>query len=193
MPVKIREIGYHQLQDYAQLSINFEVRSILRVTEHASGMGGITLHEEPIEDVYTKDYDAHDGAPESWPKQFDVRNWAFFLAVEDAETVGAVAIAYDTPTIHLLDGRPDLALVWDLRVHPDFRGRGIGSLLFAHAAEWARERGCEQLKVETQNVNVPACRFYVKNGCHLGAIHRHAYAATPRVADEVMLLWYLDL
>ena len=50
-----------------------------------------------------------------------------------------------------------------------------------------------QLKAETQNVNVAACRFYAAMGCRLGAIHRFAYAGQPHVAGEVMLLWYLDL
>ena len=36
-----------------------------------------------------------------------------------------------------------------------------------------------------------ACRFYAAQGCHLGAIHRHAYDTT--YPNEAMLLWYLDL
>jgi streptothricin acetyltransferase len=49
------------------------------------------------------------------------------------------------------------------------------------------------MKIETQNVNVPACRFYQRMGAYLGEIHRHGYAAIPAVAHEVMLNWYLDL
>ena len=60
-------------------------------------------------------------------------------------------------------------------------------------ADWARARGCRQLKVETQNINLPACHFYAAQGCRLGAIHRHAYARHPELAGETMLLWYLDL
>ena len=44
--------------------------------------------------------------------------------------------------------------------------------------------------METQNVNVPACRLYARLGCVLGAIHRHAYPSLP---DEVQLLWYREL
>jgi hypothetical protein len=44
--------------------------------------------------------------------------------------------------------------------------------------------------VETQNVNVGACRFYVAQGCSLGSAHRYAYENHP---DEVQLLWYKDL
>jgi hypothetical protein len=59
--------------------------------------------------------------------------------------------------------------------------------------DWSRERKCTHLKIETQNVNVPACRFYAKQGCRLGAIDRYGYAGHPQVGHETMLIWYLDL
>ena len=93
----------------------------------------------------------------------------------------------------MLNGRDDLAALWDLRVYPDYRSSGIGTRLFAEATKWSKEKGCRQLKVETQNVNVPACRFYTRQGCHLGEINRYAYASEPSVAHETMLIWYLDL
>jgi GNAT superfamily N-acetyltransferase len=75
-------------------------------------------------------------------------------------------------------------------VHPDYRSQGVGSRLFEHAVQWAQEKNCRQLLVETQNVNVPACRFYARQGCVLGAINRYAYGDA---LDEVQLLWYRDL
>jgi GNAT superfamily N-acetyltransferase len=78
----------------------------------------------------------------------------------------------------------------DIRVSPEARGKGVGARLFAAVEFWARARGCTRLKVETQNINVPACRFYARQGCVLGAIHRFAY---PDLPGEVMLLWYKDL
>jgi GNAT superfamily N-acetyltransferase len=52
-------------------------------------------------------------------------------------------------------GRDDVAVLWDIRVSPRERGRGIGSALFRAAGDWARARGCRWFKIETQNVNVP--------------------------------------
>ena len=77
-----------------------------------------------------------------------------------------------------------------MRIDPEYRRRGIATRLFTRAVKWAQQRGCNQLKVETQNVNVPACRFYAGQGCELGAINRHAYRDFP---EEVELLWYLDI
>jgi GNAT superfamily N-acetyltransferase len=93
----------------------------------------------------------------------------------------------------MLGGRRDMAVLWDIRVRPEARRSGIGARLFEHAAQWARERNCRLLKIETQNVNVPACRFYSRMGGRLGEINRYAYAGHPGVAHEVMLVWYLDL
>jgi GNAT superfamily N-acetyltransferase len=93
----------------------------------------------------------------------------------------------------MLERRQDLAVLWDIRIQPAARRQGVGKQLFFAAAEWAQGRGCQQMKIETQNVNVPACRFYASLGCELGAIHRYAYAGHPRVGHEAMLLWYLDL
>jgi ribosomal protein S18 acetylase RimI-like enzyme len=89
--------------------------------------------------------------------------------------------------------RPDLAVLWDIRVHPDYRRQGIAAQLFSSAVAWAQAKGCDQLGLETQNVNVPACRFYASQGCQLAAIHRYGYAGCPGVAHEALLLWYLDL
>jgi len=99
-------------------------------------------------------------------------------------------VARDTPGVHMLENRRDLAVLWDLRVAPARRGAGVGTALFRAAAAHASAHGCRQLKIETQNINVAACRFYARRGCTLGAIHRFAYPGLP---DEVQLLWYRTL
>ena len=159
------------------------------------GLGGFVLVEEHVA-PYTKDYDSEDNGdsgPTGWPKRFDVSKWGILLALDGDRPVGGATVALDTPGVHMLEDRKDLAVLWDLRVHPDSRRRGIGSHLFGHAADWARGRGCRHLKIETQNVNVPACRFYARQGCELRAIDRCAYADCPPVAHEAMLIWQLDL
>lgn len=99
-------------------------------------------------------------------------------------------IAFDTPGVEMLEGRRDLAVLWDIRVAPEARGQGVGAALFRAAEEWARARGCSQFKVETQNVNVAACRFYARQGCVLTAIDPSAYPGLP---GQIQLLWYKDL
>lgn len=155
------------------------------------GLGGIVLVERPVAVPWTKDYDQDAGeAPARWLERFDVSRWGFLLARAAGEPVGGAVIAFDTPGVRMLEERRDLAVLWDLRVAPARRGSGLGRRLFAAAERWAGARGCEWLKIETQQINVPACRFYARQGCTLGAIHRFAYPALP---DEVQLLWYKRL
>lgn len=194
MNIEIKERGVDILPQYKEIPIAFEVKTVFRVDPIDGGLGGIKLGEEEIVPSYIKDYDAYqDGGPQRWPQRFDVRNWGFLLAFDKTRPLGGTTLAFDTPGVHMLAGRKDLAVLWDLRITPKLRRCGIGSRLFDHAVNWARKRGCKQLKIETQNVNVPACRFYAKQGCRLGEINRYAYAGDPEVAHEVMLVWYLDL
>ena len=190
MRVEIVAISASQLDLYAQVPIKFEVRSIYAVELVSGGLGGMRLIEAPLPTPYIKDYDAHE-SPRDWPARFDVRNWGFFLAREGDWIAGAAAVAFDATGVSMLEARRDLSVLWDIRVRPECRGAGIP--LFRHAAAWSRQRGCIRMKIETQNVNVPACRFYRRMGCELGEIRRFGYAAVPGVSAEVMLNWYLDL
>ena len=194
METEILEVGIDALPDYARIPIAFRVESRFRVDLIDGGLEGFHLSEEVASPAYMKDYDGYEeGGPERWLERFDVTNWGFFVAQRVDQLVGAGTVAYDTEGLHVLAERKDLAVLWDLRVHPDFRRQGIGTRLFERVASWARERGCHQLKIETQNVNVPACRFYTKQGCVLGGVDIFGYRAEPAVGDEVMLLFYLDL
>jgi len=194
MFVRIQEVGADALPQYKQISIAFEVKSIFRLDLIDGGLGGIKLREEKVVPPYIKDYDAYeDGGPERWPRRFDISNWGIFFALDGTGSLGRAVVAFNTPGVHMLAGRTDLAVLWDLRVHLDFRGCGIGTELFNYAADWSRKRGCKQLEIETQNVNVPACRFYVRQGCGLGEINRYGYVGQPEIAHEVTLIWYFDL
>ena len=191
MTVRIVEIGLERLVEYASVPIQVLVKSILQVELLDGGLGGMVLFQKPVEKPYIKDYESYGELPTDWPKLFDVSKWGFFLAVDGESLAGAAAVAFDTTGVFMLEARRDLSVLWDLRVRPEYRGAGI--TLFRYAANWSRKRGLCQMKVETQNVNVPACGFYKGIGCRLGEIRRFGYASIPAVAQEIMLNWYLDL
>jgi GNAT superfamily N-acetyltransferase len=194
MPLTIDTIGPQRLAEYASVPIAFEVRAILYVDDAGHGVDATILHEQAVQAPYVKDYDSYaDEGPTHWPMRFDVSRWGLFLARDEGEVVGGAAVAWNTPGVHMLEGRNDLAVLWDIRVRPAHRHRGVGAALFAEAVNWSRSHGCRQLKVETQNVNVGACRFYERMGCVLGRVDRLAYRDSPEVAHEIMLVWELDL
>jgi GNAT superfamily N-acetyltransferase len=179
------------VSEYARISIAFVVRRVLEVTLADGGMGGVSLTEAPVAQPYLKDYDALEGeGPEHWAERFDVSNWGMLGAYLDGTRVGGAVVAFRTAGLCMLAGRDDVAVLWDIRVAPGQRGAGVGSALFQAAADWAATRGCKFLTIETQNINVAACRFYRKMGCTLGAIDRFAY---PELPAEVQLLWQNEL
>ncbi len=179
------------IDEYAQVPIAFEVQSVLEVSVREGGLAGFDLVERRITPSFVKDYDAIAGNhPSDWAKRFDVSNWGTLCARVEGRRVGGMVVAFDTAGVVMLEGRRDLAVIWDARVDPGVRRHGVGSSLFAAAERWAKARGCGWLVVETQNINVPACRFYSRQGCTLGAIHRFAY---PDLPGEVQVLWYKEI
>jgi GNAT superfamily N-acetyltransferase len=187
---RIVEEGPGVLPELGAIPIRYRVASMLEVRLESGGLGGVRLTETAVTEPYDKDYDVDGGVPSSWTARFDVSRWAVISAYDRAARIGALVIAHDTPTLDMLEGRDDLAAIWDLRVRPDWRGRGVGTLLFQRAEAWMRAHGVRQLMVETQNVNVPACRFYARMGCTLGGLNRFAY---PELPGETQLLWYREL
>jgi GNAT superfamily N-acetyltransferase len=179
------------LAAYGQIPIRYDVRSVFDLRVIDSGLGGFSLVERALAEPFTKDYDALRGeGPTHWATKWNLANWGLLSAVVAGQRVGGCVLAYRTAGLAMLEGRDDVVALWDLRVHPDRRGCGIGSRLFAAATAWAKKQGCRLLKAETQNINVPACRFYAAQGCVLGAVDRFAYAELP---DEVQLIWHKTL
>jgi GNAT superfamily N-acetyltransferase len=177
--------------ELARVPIAFNVESVFDVVPRGGGLGGLILSERRVDVPYVKDYDAAEGEhPAQWAGRFDTSNWGLIGARSGGVRVGGAVIAFNTQGVNMLEGRKDLAVLWDIRVAPEARGRGVGYGLFRAAEAWASVRGCKQLKIETQNINVPACRFYARQGCVLGAINRFAYRELP---EEVQLLWYKTL
>ena len=188
MSIEVGEESFDSLAEYAAIPMTVMVDRVLDVALVDGGLGGMQLTERRLDVPYIKDYDAVEGeGPTRWAKRFDMSNWGLITARRQRAMVGGAVIAFNTEGVDMLEGRSDLAVVWDIRVREDERGRGIGSSVFRAAEEWGHARGCRHLKVETQNINVPACRFYARMGCTLAAIDRLAY---PDLPEETQLLWY---
>jgi GNAT superfamily N-acetyltransferase len=178
-----------RLAEHGEVPIRFTVRCRFEV--RGDDPDTAVLVERPVSPAWVKDYDSVPGQrPARWAERWDLRHWGLLAAYGDDRRVGGAVLAHRTSGVHKLEDREDLAGLWDLRVHPEHRQRGIGRALFAAAVDWARQRGCQELRVETQDINVPACRFYQRQGCRLHSIDRTAYREFP---DEVELVWSLAL
>lgn len=191
MPIEIAVEGADALSQYASIPIAYRIDDVLDPDSPLDAESLLPFRSRTLDAPIFKDYDAQPGNhPLEWSRRFDVRGWGFLAARSDELRVGGAVIVVRSPDIELLEGRDELALLWDIRVMPTVRHRGVGSALLAASESWARARGARVLMVETQNTNVPACRFYAKHGFVLGAVHRGAY---PELLNEVQLLWYKDI
>lgn len=189
MTIVVAAEPIERVAEQAELSIAFAVDRVLEPTDG----DGIAFTEVAVAEPWTKDYDAEPGehGPRHWADRWDIGRWGFLVARDDGARVGGAVLAFDTAQLNMLRGRRDLAILWDVRVRPDVRRHGIGRMLWEHAEAWARARGCRHLAVETQNINVAACRFYERMGCRIGSIDRFAY--WPELPNEIQVLWYKDL
>ena len=87
------------LAEYGRVPIIFTVDRVFDVTHRDDAIAG----EGPLQ----------------WARRFDLSNWALFTARFATRIVGGATVAFDTPGLTMLEGRRDLAIVWDIRVSPD--------------------------------------------------------------------------
>lgn len=182
----IVERGSQALPSYGEIPSVVEVSSRLDIEElrRSDGKFLVELAVRP----YAKDYDTLE-PPSSWADLFDVSNWSVLEAICDGEKVGSAVIAWNSEDFDMLEGRLDLAVLADIRVRPGVQGKGVGRSLFERAMKWALERGCAEMIVETQDVNVSACRFYAAMGCTLRSLDERGYGDV----DEARLIWSVRL
>jgi GNAT superfamily N-acetyltransferase len=183
--VAIRELPASQLASYAAVPIAFRVTS--RLVRDPAASTSDALVETPVARPFDKDYDAASGmTPSGWAERYTLGRWGLLVADMEGRVVGGAAVA---PAMEVMPEHrftEGTGVLWDLRVAPAWRGRGIGSALFRASEQWAGAHGYRMLIVETQDINVAASRFYAQMGCRLLSYEERAYDAMP---DEARLLW----
>jgi ribosomal protein S18 acetylase RimI-like enzyme len=177
------------LRPYAAVPADRLVDSRLRLDLLLPGSPTQTLVADPITHTYTHSEDAHSEL-QAWTERDDLERLTLLCAFEDERCVGGTILALHPEGSWFFPQEVGLAVLWDLRVHPDYRRRGIASALLRKTIEVARRRNCTRLGIETQDSNDGACRLYASIGAVLGAVRRGAYSNRP---DDAALLWYVEV
>ncbi|SDP47796.1 Acetyltransferase (GNAT) family protein [Litchfieldia salsa] len=81
------------------------------------------------------------------------------------------------------------ARIDDIAVAIDHRKNGVGTALLNKAIDWAKENNSSGLMLETQDINVSACRFYAKNHFVIGGVVTMLYSNFSTV-NEIAVFWY---
>ncbi len=176
---------------YDTIPMIVHVASEYRIEKIDRGLGGFLFQEQAV-CPYDKDLGQYEKAVE-FGRLFDISHWCFFLLFDGNTPIGGASVAAKSPEVHMLEGREELCVLWDLRVRDGYRRQGAGQMLFDSCTAWARNEGYLQMKIECQNNNVPACRFYHKQGAVLSAVNEYAYHGQEGISQEIQLIWYLNL
>ena len=107
--------------------------------------------------------------------------------------LGAMTIVGKTDGLNMLYGREDACVLWDIRIADAYKHNGIGQKLLDMGVLNAKKDGYQQMIIECQNNNVPACKFYQKQGAVLSKIDMYAYYSEPEIRNEIQFIWYLDI
>jgi len=96
--------------------------------------------------------------------QREQSHFGFFVAAADGKIVGAALwfFAYFTWVGKSL-------YLDDLYVKPEFRGKGIGSMLLRKVFEVARDEDCQRLRWQVLDWNTPAIDIYRKAGARISS------------------------
>lgn len=184
MRIEVREETVTSIEAYARISTAFRVERQLVIPTVPWPESGGPLHDEPVVSPFTKDYDTiPDNRPTDWVRCVDTTRWRVFTAVVDNTRVGGAILAPADDQRAATRGVIELR---DLRVAPTWRRRGIARTLWATIEAAAMAAGTLAIDIETQQINVAACRFYAAHGCVLVGVDRAAY---PLLPDEVRLRW----
>ena len=189
--ITYKEVDKSYFELYDKVEMNVLVRSKYIIERIDSGLGGILLKEVEVE-PYIKDLSVYEHAIE-YEKQFDISNWRFYMAFDGDMPIGAMTIAGTTNGMNMLAGRDDACVLWDIRVADAYKYQGVGQKLLDMGIPGAKEDGYRQMIIECQNNNIPACKFYKKQGSVLSKIDMYAYYLEPEVRDEIQFVWYLDI
>jgi len=192
--ITYKQVDRTYFPQYDMVPMLVHISNIYRIDKINRGLGGFTITEIPVE-PYVKNFCVgNDESVTRWEKRWDISNWAFFMAFDGERPVGGATMVSRTKEIDMLSGRDDLAVLWDIRVDDEYKQKGIGQALFDMVVKWSREQGFIQMKIECQTINVPAVKFYHKQGAVLCAMNEYVYYNDlPEFRHETQLIWMLDL
>jgi streptothricin acetyltransferase len=132
--------------------------------------------EEIFTEKYYKQYENEDIDT----SYIDNRYKAVYLYYDNSKCIGQ---------IRLRSHWNGYAYIEDIAVAKNWRQKGIGTELLKKAGEWARENNFIGLMLETQDVNLSACRFYARNNFVIGSVDNMLYSKFP-AANEKAIFWY---
>lgn len=175
MEISIREMDRDNLHNASKCDADFTVDSklVLRAED------GVIHYSVVSVAPYRKQY------------IFEAKDYSTYIFNPDKIVYFAYADGHLAGQINITKHWNAYAWIDDFAVDARFRRRGIGRAMMQKAVDWAKEKNLPGIMLETQDINVPACRFYEKFGFALRGFDTHLYKGLTPSTDEIALYWYL--
>ncbi|MDM5246727.1 GNAT family N-acetyltransferase [Lysinibacillus sp. G4S2] len=103
---------------------------------------------------------------------------ALFIAEIDQTVVGYLIVQGSTPS--RLSHRAYIVI----GIHSEYRGRKIGTALFGHLDDWAKEKGIHRLELTVMVSNTAGIALYKKMGFEVEGTKRHSLYVDGEYMDE---------
>jgi len=174
MNITLRQMNSQSIHQVDQFNRNSMVYSKLMLHVQENKISYSIILVEPYEKILTVD-------AEEYTTFIDNPQKVIFFADVDGTPAGQ---------IKMVPWWNKFAYVEELTVDTDSRGKGVGRALMSRAIEWAKHQNFPGITLETQDNNVPACKFYEKCGFVLSGFDLYAYKNLDN-ASEIALYWYL--
>lgn len=175
MEITIREMNEQTLPTVNQCDSTFNVDSQLVLSVENGRISYTVAPSSPREKRYPSE-------PQEYRDYLNNPNKVVFFAYADGELAGQIRVLKYWNAYAYID---------DIAVNPKCREQGVGRALIQQAIAWAKAKGFPGLMLETQNINVAACRLYESCGFELGGFDRFLYKGLHPATDEIALYWYL--
>ena len=175
MQVTIRELDKDTLQDANKCDATFTVDSKLVLHAEDGIISYSVVSVEPYQKQYVfeeKDYASYISNP----------NKTLYFAYVDGQLAGQIGVVKHWNAYAWID---------DFAVDVHFRRRGVGRAMMQQIVDWAKGSHLPGIMLETQDINVQACRFYENFGFRLHGFDTYLYKGLNPTTDEIALYWYL--
>lgn len=158
---------------------SFKIKSLVArpYANLASISSPASIQTTPIPE-HTKSYG---GVDDDFDAAKHASHKVIFALVDESKTVFGYAMAFKDWN--------NMVALHDFAVSGELRGQGYGKKLFKEVVAWASGLGVKGIRIETQDNNVTACRFYKGCGAVFGGYDEYLYAGTGN-AGETALYWY---
>ncbi|MDP5273531.1 GNAT family N-acetyltransferase [Chengkuizengella axinellae] len=177
MDIVIRELMAEDQHIKIDLDNSFVVDSVA-VVSCIEQLFSYTVKEVP---TYIKEY-PEDTIIKDYSEFIDNPKQIIYLAFLGEKVVGQIILKKSWNHYAYIDY---------IIVDSQYRRDGIGQKLIEQAKYWARTGGMPGISLETQNINVKACKFYDRCGFKIGGIDNYLYKGLDQQSKEIAIYWYL--